>query len=187
MKKLLSLLAVVAVVASWNQTAHAFGYMPPASGQITATPSTIQPGQPVTLSWTTSGATSVSISGIGAVNTRGSIVVEPQSTTAYTLTATNAAGVAFTVSTTVTVQTNCPGNESFVTVQVVSASTDTVIGDLEDGGSSGWSTQPYQTTNVTLAAGSPKIVVNLQAYEQTVGVSYSAKLPQHIRSVHREL
>ena len=173
MKKLLTYLAAVAIFASWNHTVHAYGNMPPATAQITASPSTIQPGQTVTLTWTTSGATGAAISGIGTVDTQGSIVVQPQATTVYTIYALNAAGVPTAAAATVTVQplTNCPGNESFVTVQVVSASTDTVIGDLEDGGSSGWVVQPFQTANVTLAATSPNIKVNLQAYEQS-GVPY---------------
>ena len=54
-----------------------------------ANPLTIAPGQSSTLSWTTSGATSVSISGVGTVTANGSTTVSPTQTTTYTLTATN--------------------------------------------------------------------------------------------------
>jgi hypothetical protein len=57
-------------------------------------PATTLPGQPVTLQWQVSGATSVVIDqGIGPVSASGSIVVTPQTTTVYTLTARNSAGV----------------------------------------------------------------------------------------------
>jgi len=55
----------------------------------TASPFTIQPGQQSTLSWTTSGATTVTISGLGSVALNGSTTVSPTTTTTYTLTATN--------------------------------------------------------------------------------------------------
>ena len=54
-----------------------------------ASPLTIAPGQSSTLSWTTSGASSVSISGVGTVTANGSTTVSPTQTTTYTLTASN--------------------------------------------------------------------------------------------------
>jgi hypothetical protein len=57
-----------------------------------ASPLTIQPTQQSTLSWTTSGATQVSISGIGMVAANGSTTVSPTQTTTYTLTAVGANG-----------------------------------------------------------------------------------------------
>ena len=51
-------------------------------------PLSIQPGQQSTLSWTTTGATTVSISGVGAVTLNGSTTVSPAQTTTYTLSAT---------------------------------------------------------------------------------------------------
>ena len=52
------------------------------------------PGVPVTLSWTTTDAVSVSISGVtpNALPANGSVTVAPAATTTYTLTATNGAG-----------------------------------------------------------------------------------------------
>lgn len=62
---------------------------------------TITSGQAVTLSWSTSNATSVSIDhGIGAVGTSGTKIVTPTSTTSYILTATGSGG---TVTKTLTV------------------------------------------------------------------------------------
>jgi peptidoglycan-associated lipoprotein len=63
---------------------------PPAAATATlsANPATIERGQSSTLSWTTTGATSVSIDqGIGDVSTSGSRSVSPSSSTTYTLTA----------------------------------------------------------------------------------------------------
>jgi PKD repeat protein len=79
---------------------------PPAIASFTANPATIAPGEASTLSWSVSGATSLSISAdigpaIGTV-TGSSITVRPARTTTYTLTATNAAGED-SASTTVTV------------------------------------------------------------------------------------
>jgi hypothetical protein len=58
---------------------------------FTASPSQSQrPGDPVRLSWSTSGAVEVSISGIGAVTATGQLDVTPASDTTYTLTARGA-------------------------------------------------------------------------------------------------
>jgi hypothetical protein len=68
------------------------GAAPPPNPQIlrfTASPFTIQPGQMSTLSWATSGATTVTISGLGSVALNGSTTVQPTATTTYTLTATS--------------------------------------------------------------------------------------------------
>jgi hypothetical protein len=66
-------------------------------------PLTIQPGQQSTLSWATSGATTVTISGLGSVAVNGSTTVSPTATTTYTLTATSAAGQAVTAAITISV------------------------------------------------------------------------------------
>jgi phospholipase C len=91
------------VVQNWDST----GAVTKASVNITvsatagpsitfnANPGLINSGQSSTLSWTTTGATSVSIdNGIGAVPVSGSQSVSPSSTTTYTLTATGNAGTA---------------------------------------------------------------------------------------------
>ena len=62
---------------------------------FSANPTLINSGQSSTISWTTSGATSVQIdNGVGAVPTSGTHVVSPTTTTTYTLTATGSNGTA---------------------------------------------------------------------------------------------
>ena len=74
---------------------------PPAIASFAATPASIAQGSGATLAWSVSGATSLSISGIGEVNGT-SIQVSPTQTTNYTLTANNGQRSA-TAQTTVTV------------------------------------------------------------------------------------
>ena len=66
-------------------------------------PLNIQPGQQSTLSWTTTGASAVSISGIGTVAPNGSTTVTPAQTTTYILTASTADGKSVTAPITITV------------------------------------------------------------------------------------
>jgi len=76
----------------------------PTISSFTASPASIAPfagGGGATLSWSVASATSLSISGLGAV-TGNSIQVSPSQTTTYTLTASNAQGAA-TAQTTVTI------------------------------------------------------------------------------------
>ena len=86
----------------------------PIIGSFTATPSSITAGQSSILSWSVSGATSLSISpNVGAV-TGSNLAVAPNTTTSYTLTATNAAGsVRSTVTVTVTTSPFGPTIASF--------------------------------------------------------------------------
>jgi peptidoglycan-associated lipoprotein len=70
---------------------------PPATGDapiaaLTATPSAVAPGQPVTLSWHTQNATDVSIDGIGPVETAGVKSVTPTQSTDYHLVARGPGG-----------------------------------------------------------------------------------------------
>jgi len=68
-----------------------------------ANPVSIAPGQSSTLSWTTTGATTVTISGVGSVAPNGSTSVTPAQTTTYTLTASSADGHSVTAPVTVIV------------------------------------------------------------------------------------
>ncbi|MBY0505649.1 MAG: OmpA family protein [Bryobacteraceae bacterium] len=63
---------------------------PPAIISFTANPDTTRPGGEVTLTWITENTNNVSISGVGTVAGSGSVVVKPNTTTAYTLTASGA-------------------------------------------------------------------------------------------------
>jgi len=78
----------------------------PVINTFSASPSTINRNESSTLSWNVSGATSLSISGIGTV-TGTSRVVSSNQTTTYTLTATNAGG-SVTRNVTVTVSSRKP-------------------------------------------------------------------------------
>ena len=81
---------------------------PPVINTFTASPSTILNGSSTVLSWTSSGANSLSISpSVGTVK-GSSKTVSPATTTTYTLTASNAGGSVMS-STTVTVTPNASG------------------------------------------------------------------------------
>ncbi|WPB80765.1 hypothetical protein KYC5002_16715 [Archangium violaceum] len=86
---------------------------PPAISSFTAAPTTITAGQSATLSWTSTGATSLSIApGVGTV-TGTSVTVTPSSTTTYTLMATNDAG---NVTATATVTVNPPAADTWASL-----------------------------------------------------------------------
>lgn len=69
---------------------------------IDAQPATVMSGTPAVLTWNTSNANAVSISGVGTVSTHGSVSVSPAATTTYTATAKGPGGTT-TSSTIVTV------------------------------------------------------------------------------------
>jgi hypothetical protein len=109
-----------------------------------ASPATITKGQQSTLSWTTTGASQVTISGLGTVALNGSTTVSPAQTTSYTLTATSADGKSVTAPVTVTVSAgNVPQVLQFVAnPQTISA-----------GGSSQLCWQVSGATSITIAPG----------------------------------
>jgi uncharacterized cupredoxin-like copper-binding protein len=119
---------ITAVAPAGNVTATATVTVNPAvtsagNAQIIrfeASPRSIQPGQQSTLSWTTSGAATVSISGVGAVTLNGSTTVSPTVTTTYTLSATSSDGKTVTAPVIVTVST---GTVPQIVVFVVTPST----------------------------------------------------------------
>lgn len=75
---------------------------------INASPDTVNSGQSVTLSWSSTNATTLSIDpGVGSVAPQGSTPVNPTNSTTYTITATGAGGSA-TASTRVTVNAPPP-------------------------------------------------------------------------------
>lgn len=83
------------------------------TASLTAVPSTIIRGTSSTLTWTTTDADSVAISGLSILpSTNGSAVVSPIVTTTYTLTATGAGGTA-TTSATVIVSVGALSIDSF--------------------------------------------------------------------------
>ncbi|MCZ2078840.1 MAG: LamG domain-containing protein [Bryobacterales bacterium] len=89
---------------------------PPVISSFKASPASITSGASSTLSWSVSGATSLSINqGVGTVTGTTSKSVKPTATTTYTLTATNAAG-SVTKTATVTVSAAQPPSGSTITV-----------------------------------------------------------------------
>jgi hypothetical protein len=92
------------VNATTTVTVSGTGAGTPQIIRFDASPLTIQAGQQSTLSWATSGATTVSISGgVGAVTPNGSTTVSPTQTTTYILSASSADGKTVTAPVTVTV------------------------------------------------------------------------------------
>ncbi|MBN2333907.1 MAG: carboxypeptidase regulatory-like domain-containing protein [Deltaproteobacteria bacterium] len=99
---------------------------------LTADPLTVDPGQPTTLTWTSSYADTVTIEpGIGLVATSGSVMVSPAATTTYTTTATGPGG---SVSDAITIVVN------------IQATAVTAIGIISDGQSG----EPLAGVNVSI-------------------------------------
>ena len=166
---------LTATGATGNTTASVtvtVGAVPAGNPQIVrfaASPLTIQPGGQSTLSWTTTGATTVAISGVGAVNANGSTTVSPAQTTTYILTASTADGHSVTAPITVTVTAGAipqivtfvanptsvdPGGASQLCWQV-SGATSVAINPAVGGNLSANScaaVSPTQTTTYTLTA-----------------------------------
>lgn len=65
---------------------------PGPTASLSATPNTVDPGQPTTLAWQTTGATDVSIDGIGPVDPSGQKQVTPTDSTTYHLIAKGPGG-----------------------------------------------------------------------------------------------
>src|SRR5579883_2270170 len=98
----------------------------PSIASFTASPATGAAGQTATLSWSTSGATSVTIdNGIGAVAASGSVTVTPSQTTTYTLTASNSSYFT-TAKATVTVSAPTPAPPPTPSIASFNASPATV-------------------------------------------------------------
>ncbi len=149
---------LTAVGPSGNITATTTVTVGPAVGAGTpqiirfeASPLNIQPGQQSTLSWTTSGATQVSISGVGTVTPNGSTTVSPTQTTTYTLSASSSDGKSVTAPLTITVST---GTVPQVVVFVANPST------IDAGGATKLC---WQVTGATSIAIQPGVGTNLSA------------------------
>lgn len=159
----------------------------PVIGTFTASPATVGAGQEVTLSWTVSGATTLSISpDVGPV-TGGSVVVKPTATTSYTLTAGNPNGsVSRTVSVTVTAApvigafTAEPaeitaGDAATLSWQVDGAETVTLSPGFGEVTGSSIQVFPTTTTTYTLAA---RNVAGEVTRETTVTVNAPVPAPE---------
>jgi hypothetical protein len=87
----------------------------PAIQSFGASPASITAGNSTTLSWTTTGSTSVVITpgNYGSTTATGSITLSPTATTTYTLTATNSSGSATAIATVTVVPPSMPNISSF--------------------------------------------------------------------------
>lgn len=103
--------ATVAVTAATSPTPPEPPSQAPVISSLSATPPTVQDGQSSMLQWSVTGATSLDLSGVGAVS-RTSLNITPSQTTTYTLVAANAAGSA-SQSVTVTVTAQSVAQQSF--------------------------------------------------------------------------
>jgi len=100
---------------------------PPVINSFSANLASVELGQTVTLTWTTSNAGNVSISpGIGAVGTTGSTTVTPSATTSYTLTATGKSGSPVSSSATITVLPRIPPGISAAQAKIQSGQSTTL-------------------------------------------------------------
>jgi peptidoglycan-associated lipoprotein len=97
---------------------------------FTAEPSTVSSGQPVSLRWSVTDASTVEIdNGIGQVSPNGSRFVNPTATTTYALTATNAGG---TTTSSVTVTVSAPPPPAPVPVQNQPTAADILAKQVQD-------------------------------------------------------
>jgi outer membrane protein OmpA-like peptidoglycan-associated protein len=119
--------------------------------RFSAGPSSIPTGGSSTLSWSTSGATSVSISpGIGTVTANGSTTVSPASTTTYTLSATGSDGRTITAAVQVTV--------GAVTAQIVRFAANPA--SIPTGGQTTLSWSTNNATSVSISPGVGTVSAN---------------------------
>jgi hypothetical protein len=117
--------------------------------RFAASPSTIPAGGQSTLSWSTTGAATISISpAIGTVAANGSTTVSPTTTTSYTISATGTDGNAVTAVVTVTVTTTAPTSAQIVRFSA-SPSTITTGGQA----TLSWSTNGASTVSISPAIG----------------------------------
>src|SRR6266516_1224863 len=94
---LFGLVALALMANGKNPIAAAQPAPPPAppSVALSASPASVQAGQPVTLTWSSTNATSVTLEpSVGRVAAQGSTTVRPSQSTTYTVTATGAGGSA---------------------------------------------------------------------------------------------
>src|SRR5215472_10782797 len=90
-------LVALALIANGRKASAAAQPAPPASPTValSASPTSTQAGQPVTLTWSSTNATSITLEpSVGSVPTQGSTTVKLSQSTTYTVTATGPGGSA---------------------------------------------------------------------------------------------
>ena len=89
---------VLALMANGRKPIAAAQLAPPRASPsvaLSASPASAQAGQPVTLTWSSTNATSITLEpSVGRVAAQGSTTVKPSQTTTYTVTATGPGGSA---------------------------------------------------------------------------------------------
>jgi peptidoglycan-associated lipoprotein len=118
---------------------------PPPTASIDATPSTVQQGQPITITWKTENATDVAIAQVGAVQASGSQSLTPAESTTYHITAKGPGGVqeADARVTVVSVVVEQPTSSGDATSSSDAANRLDVFFDLDD-----FSIRPDQATTI---------------------------------------
>ena len=90
-------LVALALLANGREPIAAAQPVPPASPSValSASPTSAQAGQPITLTWSSTNATSITLEpSVGGVSTQGSKTVKPSQSTTYTITAMGPGGSA---------------------------------------------------------------------------------------------
>jgi len=163
MKKLV-FIALVAVLVLTGCTAGVPIVIPgqmPAIESFDANPASISAGEYSTLSWTVSGATSVSIDqGIGGVALTGSRAVSPAATIVYTLTASSSSGsVTATTQVIVAGAVPPPTPSGFPTINSFMASPSIIT--LGDSTSLSWNVSNATSVSINHGVGSVSLVGNI--------------------------
>jgi phospholipase C len=104
---LLTIIVATGLLAGCAGSASSSTQEPP-TVTLTAQPSGVMVGQSATLNWTSTNATSASLTGIGSVPTNGTQTVTPPKTTTYTITVTGSGGRTATANASVTVVKGAP-------------------------------------------------------------------------------
>ncbi len=159
----------------------------PVINSFTSNASSIDVGQTVTLTWSTSNASSVTISpGIGTVGASGSTTVTPGATTTYTLSATGGSGSTVTSSTTVNVIPRVPPTLTVLQPTIQSGQSTVLswnapaalhvyiagLGDFEAAGTT--TVAPNQTTTYNL------IATYIDGTTQTASVTVTVEQPFYL-------
>ncbi|MDE2838215.1 MAG: hypothetical protein OXL97_12035 [Chloroflexota bacterium] len=165
----------------------------PSIESFAAIPLTIEDGDSSTLNWTTTGATSVTISGVtGPLPVDGRAAVRPTATTIYTLTATNELGTEVSGSVTITVTypiVSLDVNGTTILSSIGGASQLSVTASRSDGSSHGvdnslveWkSSDPWVATvseGVVAAVGPGNATIALVYEERTAEVPVSVRISE---------
>jgi hypothetical protein len=152
---------------------------PAPDATLSVAPAQIAAGQSATMSWTSSGATSVTIDhGIGAVAGSGSLSVSPSSTTTYTLTAVNGSGSTTRTAVLTVTQSGAPTTQVLTSADFVNEVDQQITTDgaewLGNGSSTTTSYAGIRFANVPIPRGSTITSARLQAYSsQSQWIRYS--------------